>query len=217
MDGFLAEPDELYAWFRTRPGSQQCASPFALAMLQWWLWNRWPRRIIEIGAGIGTCSALISQYLTLYQDSHALAVEDDPWCQSQWRENLAESRCRVLPILCDKLPAYEWADFVVLDGPQMPADGWACLASGATVFVEGNRRGQREELRAWLRAQGRAFAETPARPPDRSKGVWIIRCDPGWWERVLFMANRLEQWVRDVPARWQGRPVGKRGHAGAAG
>lgn len=199
----------LHARFRALPGSEQIASPFAIGMLRQWLWTRAPRRILEVGGGIGALSWVIADYLTyLCGYAEAVSVEDDPWCRAQWERNLAPWLRR--PILFDKVPAYEFYDLVVLDGSQMPPDGWACLAPRASVFVEGNRRGQRAELRAFLGAAKRPFAETPARPPDRTKGIWLLLTEPSWWERACFAANRIEQWGRDVPARVHGRPVGKR-------
>ena len=208
MDEALA----LHARFKALPGSEQIATPFAIHALRQFLWTHAPRRILEVGAGIGSLSWVLADYLTyLCGYAEAVSVEDDPWCRTEWERNLAPWRRR--PLLFDKVPPYEFYDLVVLDGPQMPADGWACLAPGASVFVEGNRREQRAALRLSMRQQGRRYIETPSRPPDRSKGVWLGRCDPAWWERVLFTTNRLEQWGRDLPTRWRGEPIGKRRHA----
>lgn len=201
--------DSIHADFRAKPGSSQIASAFAIQQLEGWLWLRCPARILEVGAGIGTLSAVVAGYLAvLHGHAEAIAVEDDPWCREQWIVNLSWWLHR--PILFDKVPAYEFYDLVILDGEQMPDDGWGCLAPGATVFVEGNRRAQRARLRQYLKNVGRPFCETPVRPPDRSKGVWMIRCEPAWWERLAFRANRIEQWLRDLPARLGGQPIGKR-------
>lgn len=200
---------EIHAQFRRQSGSDQIASEFAIHQLQTWLWSHCPRRILEVGAGIGTLSAVISDYLIVFGGhSEAVSVEDDPWCRAQWERNLAWWPAK--PILFDKIPPFDFFDFVVLDGDQMPDDGWVCLAAGATVLIEGNRRQQRARLRQYLTNVGRPFCETPSRPQDRSKGIWLIRCEPAWWERVLFFANRIAQWLRDIPARLNGRPIGKR-------
>ena len=200
---------EIHRHFRGLPGSDQIASEFAMGALWAWLWGRAPMRILEVGSGIGALSWVIADYLTyLLGRPEAISVEDDPWCRTEWERNLAA--WPVKPILYDKPPPFDSFDLVVLDGPQMPDDGWACLAPGASVFVEGNRREQRAGLRLSMRQQGRQYIETPSRPPDRSKGVWLGRCEPAWWERVLFASNRVEQWGRDLPARWRGDPIGKK-------
>lgn len=200
---------EIHAHFKDQPGSEQIASEFAIRELQTWIWSHAPSRILEVGAGIGTLSAVISDYLLVVAGLvEAVSVEDDPWCRQQWDKNLSWWPCR--PILFDKVPPFDFFDFVILDGGQMPDDGWACLAPGATVFIEGNRRMQRARLRQYLTNVGRPFCETPSRPRDRSKGIWLIRCEPAWWERALFFTNRIEQWLRDIPARLRRRPIGKR-------
>lgn len=207
----MPEALALHARFRALPGSEQIASPFAIQALQHWLWTHAPRRILEVGAGIGTLSWVLAEYLASRSGpAEAVSVEDDPWCRTEWERNLASWRRR--PRLVEKVPVFEWYDLLVLDGPQLLSDGWACLELGASVFVEGNRRAQRAALRAFMRQAGRRYIETPARPPDRSKGVWLGRCEPAWWESLLFATNRIEQWARDLPVRLAGRPVGKRHH-----
>lgn len=204
----------IYTEFGHKPGSTQIASEFAIGQLLRFLWSQWsqwlhrPQRILEVGAGIGTLSWVVTEYLTLLPGwAEAVSVENNPWCQEQWAVNLSGWLTR--PMLFDKVPAYEFYDLVILDGDQMPDDGWTCLAPEATVFVEGNRRAQRARLRQYLRNVGRPFCETPWRPPNRSKGIWIIRCEPTRRERVTFRVNRIMQWLRDGPARLQGQPIGK--------
>ena len=204
---FGLTPAEIHAHFSTRSGAEQIATRFAIERLEECLFRYCPARICEVGAGLGTLSWVVSEYLA-YGLGEAVAVEDDPWCRSQWQANLAFFKKR--PALFEKLPVYEFYDLVILDGPQMPPDGWACLAPRAVVFVEGNRRAQRARLRQYLRNVGRRFCETPSRPPDRSKGVWIVQCDPTARERVASRARRIMEGVRDWPARIQGRPIGKR-------
>ena len=200
---------EIHALFQGLPGADHIASEFAIRVLQVALWTHQPRRILEVGGGIGTLSWVVADYLTyLSEYAEAVVVEDDPWCRTQWGQNMARWRQR--PTLFDKIPVYEFYDLVVLDGDQMPSEGWACLAPRAIVFVEGNRRAQRARLRQYLTNVGRPFCETPNRPQDRSKGVWMIRCEPAWWERVLFFTNRIEQWLRDLPASVRRRPIGQR-------
>lgn len=200
---------QIHARFKALSGSDQIATEFAIGALRGWLWTRHPRRILEVGAGIGTLSWVVSKYLTYAAGyANAVAIEDDPWCQTEWHTNVSAWPCR--PSLFNKVPVYEFYDLVILDGDQMPDDGWACLAPRATVFVEGNRRPQRARLHQYLRNVGRPFCETPYRPRDRSKGVWLILCEPTWWERLLFFASRIEEWLRDLPVRLRRRPIGKR-------
>jgi len=204
----LSLAEKIHARFFTCEGSDQIASVWALKGLEAWIGNSPPRRVLEIGAGIGTVSALLAQYCRLAE--FVVCVEDDPWCRSQWGRNMAF----ISPTmhLYDKVPLYEQPfDLIVLDGPQMPAEGWRPLvARGGTVFVEGNRRSQRADLLAVLRRDGRRAVQMPSRPPDRSKGFWLVLADAEPWE-LLWAAwrNGREGWL-DFKVRLSGRPVGKR-------
>lgn len=197
--------------FSRLPGSDQIASLFAAEGLAFWLRRQRPQSVLEIGAGIGCLSEVIRQWLIedfpVFLDAKVVCVEDNPWCREQWRNNL-----EALPPsmrLVERIPN-QFFQFLVLDGPQLRPEDWAILLPNATVFVEGNRREQRARLRQYLRNVGRPFCETPHRPPDRSKGIWLIRCEPTWWERVAFRVNRIAQWLWDLSARFRGRPIGKR-------
>lgn len=200
-------PDHIHATFRSREGSDQIASLWALKGLHRWLVDNRPRRILEIGAGIGTLSMLLAVECRLAE--LIVCVEDDSWCRSQWGRNLG-----FLPPamhLYDKVPLYEQPfPLIVLDGPQMPSDGWHLLARGGTVFVEGGRRQQRDEIKSFLSKAKRGWCEWSSRPPDRSKGYWLVLAEPEPWEWIWAgWRNACEGWL-DLRARLAGRTVGKR-------
>lgn len=202
----------IHARFRALPGSERIASEFAVAGALAWLQRARPMRVLEVGAGIGCLSEAIRIWAVsdfeIFLDAETICVEDEPWCRAQWEQNV-----RPLPRgmhLFDKAPLLVWWDFVLLDGLQMPAEGWIALARRAVVFVEGGRRAQRTELRRVLREAGRQAIEATWRPPDRSKGFSVVLCDPTPAEAVWFAAVRLREWCLDLPLRIRGRPVGKR-------
>mgnify|MGYP001605311303 FL=1 len=211
-DGVLTLAADIHARFRALPGSGQIASEFALTGALAWLRRSRPMRVLEIGAGIGCLSEVIRRWAVsdsgVFLNAEIICVEDEPWCQAQWQQNV-----RPLPPglhLFDKAPLLVWWDFVLLDGPQMPADGWIALAQRGVIFVEGGRRAQRSELHRVLREAGRHSIEATWRPPDRSKGFSVVLCDPTPAEEVWFAAVRCHEWLRDLPLRLRGRPVGKR-------
>ena len=202
----------LHREFSARPGAQQIATPFAVAHLYRWLYRRAPQRVLEIGAGIGTLSAAIGHYLIL-NDAEAVSVEDDPWCRSQWAQNVPGRVASRPPLLYDKIPNYEFFDLVVLDGPQTSLEAWAGVMPRGVVFVEGNRRAQRAHLEAWCRHVGRPFCKAQWKPPDRSKGCWVYLLEPRWVDYGWFAGVRLRESWRDMQARLEGRAVGKKAHA----
>ena len=200
------DPAKLHAHFAGLPGSGQIASRFAVEALMWWLARQNPRHLCDVGAGIGTLTAIAA----FWSQAEIVAVEDEPWCQAQARQNLRG------PILWyDKIPSgYMTFDFLILDGPQVRPGDWACLERRAVVFVEGGRRGQRAELETALRGN-RPFCRASWKPAaDRSKGYHVYLLEPTRWERVWFAGARLREGGRDLRARLQGVAVGKRGLPG---
>ena len=201
------DPARLHAYFAALPGSDRIASAFALEGLAYWLERRRPERVCDIGAGIGTTTALIA----LWSEAEIIAVEDHPLCQESANLNLRHCRTAGGIIWYDKIPSYMVFEFVVLDGPQVRAEDWGCLAESAVVFVEGGRRGQRAVLEAALRARGRPFCRAQWKPPTtRGKGFHLYLLEPLWWERLWFAAVRLREGWRDGWARRLGMPIGKR-------
>ena len=202
-----SDPTKLHAHFAALPGSEQIASAFAVEGLAVWLSRRHPQRVCDIGAGIGTLTAVIAKW------SHAeiVAVEDDPWCLAQARLNLRGSWSAHEILWYDKVPSscMSW-DFIVLDGPQVRREDWQALEPHGLVFVEGGRRGQRAHLEAELRALGRPFCRANYKPADRSKGYWLYLVEPLLWERLLLAGVRLREWGRDLRARLRGVTLGKR-------
>src|SRR3990167_4904733 len=209
-----SDPTKLHAWFKAHPGSEQIASPFALAALAWWVqreaWRHRGRQrftIADVGSGIGTTLACLAWWA-----GHAeiVSVESDPWCQAQARQNLGHlgTACGILSY--DKIPAHMRFDFLVLDGPQIRSSDWRCLVRGATVFVEGGRREQRKELAHALGAAGRPVCRGAWETTDRSKGFSAYRVEPPVWDRLWFAAVRDRKCWRDLWARCHGVTVGKR-------
>lgn len=200
-------PHEIRRRFLALPGSQEIASPFALERIWSIYLARCPEATCEVGHGIGTITYLLAMWRI---DGQTLtAVEDDPWCLGQARDNLGPLG---RPILWyDKVPVYEVFDLVVVDGPQIAAEHWRrCLGDRAVVIFEGNRRGQRALLERVLGQTGRPFCRVQLKPPDRSKGLWIYQLEPTWTERWQMARWGWIEWWRDLRARAAGRVIGKR-------
>ena len=201
------DPAKVHAHFAALPGSEQIASTFAVEGLAFWLTVRDPKRVCDVGAGIGTLTAVIAAW----SQAEIVAVEDDPWCLAQARLNLRACWSAHEILFYDKLPSsYMSWDFIVLDGPQVRREDWQALEPHGVVFVEGGRRGQRAHLEAELRAMERPFCRAQWKPADRSKGFHVYLLEPTRWERVWFACVRLCEGWRDLRARLRGATVGKR-------
>lgn len=153
--------------FRGRPGSEHIATESAVRGLVRALRRARPRRVLELGAGIGTLTEAAIRVLERLHgpDGYTLvATESDPFCLEQLDRNLADRR-GCLRVVADPgaLPADAGPfDFVIADGgEQDDPRPFRDLARGATVFIEGDRRPQAATLEAAI--AGRPFARADVR------------------------------------------------------
>lgn len=177
-----------HAAFRTLSGSDQIASPFALTALMALLEYLQPARVLEVGAGIGTMTSLLTNF-----GCQTHAVEDNAFCATQMRKNLegwAEYR------LSEGLGYLH--HLIVVDGDQIkPNIALGLLRRGGWMLVEGNRR----PWRAGLKYGYRDFDAVNLRPFDRSKGVWLLAFEPTPRLRLAFALERGWQRVLDLTSR----------------
>ena len=121
--------------FASLPGSKHIASRISLAFLAAILRQQDCELALEFGAGIGTLT-----YLLLQSGLRVVALEDNPFCLDQLRQNVPgewQSRLTLLRHPRDIDGAF---DLVVIDG-LFPRDGMlSFLRPGMICFIEGSRR-----------------------------------------------------------------------------
>ena len=193
--------ESVFARFRALPGSDEIATAFAIeGLAKLLLWHR-PKRIIEVGGGLGTLSQVILDHGAAA--TSLTVLERNAWCGARWDENLAASvqgRC-VFRLSAWPDKPYGWperpVDLLVVDDwlPLRYDQVEVLLARRALIFAEGNRVIERCIVREGLRAKGRRVAALNQRPWDRSKGFWILRADATrrewfWWG-CRTLAGRL--------------------------
>jgi hypothetical protein len=177
-----------HADYRARSGSDQIASPFALAVLRATLEIVQPARVLEVGSGIGTMTALITSF-----GCEVYEVEDIALCRAALRRNLADWQVRRLSPGLGYLHS-----LIVVDGEQIrPNIALGLLKRGGWMLVEGNRR----PFRAGLKYGYRDFVTVNLRPFDRSKGVWLLAFEPTPRLRLAFALERGWQRVLDFTSR----------------
>lgn len=177
-----------HADFRSLSGSEQIASPFALAVLLATLERLHPTRVLEVGSGIGTMTDLLTAY-----GCEIHAIEDNAFCRAELSRNLADWQVRRLA------PGLGYLhQLIVVDGDQIrPNIALGLLARGGWILVEGNRR----TWRAGLKYGYREFTAVNLRPFDRSKGVWLLAFEPRPALRVGFALERAWQRILGVTSR----------------
>lgn len=108
-----SESSEIYNKFKNQVGSQHIASPVTIAVLSEICRVEKPKRILEIGGGIGTIS------YTLLKNSNAFIdiYEDNDFCINKLNENLAQFSGRFNIINSYHiLPPVREYDLMIIDG-----------------------------------------------------------------------------------------------------
>jgi protein-L-isoaspartate O-methyltransferase len=176
--------------YAMKPGSQHIASLHACAGLEKLIQQYRPKRVLELGAGIGTLTDLLIESLT--PDAVIVTVEDHPYCLEQMRNNLGRRLTRVT--LVHDLDAVErdGFDLVVVDGGRADISVVPFVASRGFVFVEGFRGEQRK----FIEESRRPYAFANVRAMHRGGSVhgshewggayWVYRFEPTLVERTRF-------------------------------
>jgi len=148
----------IYSHFKSLPGSEYIGKPVSIEALIGICRELKPKRILEMGGGIGTIS------YTLLKHSGAIVhiYEDNQYCIGELRNNLKkfEGRFQIINTYRILPPALEY-DMVVIDGGNgVGKNGGYHLAtqmfllfldSVKVVYIEGYRAMQRDMARKALR------------------------------------------------------------------
>jgi len=216
----MVTAEQIYAQFKHYPGSEHIASENAIRGLIGVLKRARPRRILEMGSGIGTLSfTIISTMRELRPGDYQLVmVEHHPFCRAQLAINLGDEFYRTTLVRSGReIPSGEF-DLIIVDGGDTFDDRYLrFLAPHGMLFVEGHREPQRRIVeqsgrpfvRALYRSMQMEHAEHAAvlhrrnaggRTVRWSGGYWIYQMNPTWTERARFAAAHL----------WDGLLVTKR-------
>lgn len=195
-------PAEIYARFAALPGSGQIASVYACEGLREWCQRHsYYSLVAEVGSGIGT----LTQILLDYTNAIILFVEDDPVCLESLMRNLHGDLRRLIRIEPSALRDVN-VDLLVVDGDQLDV---AHVPLFGPIFVEGGRREWRTRLEMRLEEEI-DWCYLEHRPLDRTKGFHLYFPWPTLTNRMLCAFMCWMERISDIPARLQGRPVGKR-------
>jgi protein-L-isoaspartate O-methyltransferase len=149
INSISPEARTIFDTFKAKEASQHLANLVAIEAVLQTVRQLKPRKVLEIGAGIGTLTYLILRYT----DAELVAVEHNDFCRQAMRKNLAGLRSYKVCNYDDIAP--QEYDLVIVDGgsgehPDGGAPGFTryALSGGAkVVFVEHNRFEQRREAR----------------------------------------------------------------------
>jgi hypothetical protein len=182
--------DTIHREYSVKPGSQHIASLHACRGLEQLIGRYPPKRVLELGAGIGTLTDLMLQILPA--DTVLVTLEDHSYCLEQMRANVGSPLLRATLVSnYDEIGPTDF-DLVVVDGGRADASVMPFVAPKGLVFVEGFRAEQRK----FLEDGSRAYAAMNVRAMDRGGSLhgpnrwggayWVYRFEPTLIERARF-------------------------------
>ncbi len=136
--------EKLYSLFSSLPLSEHIASQWSLAHLSALQRLLKPLRILEIGAGIGTLTAML-----LYSTGAITAVEPLPEFREAHKENIGDHK-RVT-LVADLKDVNGPFDLMVVDG-EFPLRWKEVISAKTVIFLEGYRRRQQDMINREFRA-----------------------------------------------------------------
>src|SRR5262245_10272146 len=178
INSISTEARMIFETFKAKEGSEHLANRVAIEAVLQTVRQLKPRKVLEIGAGIGTVSYAVLKHT----DAELVAVEHNEFCRQEMRKNLAGLRSYTVCDYGDIRP--QQYDLVVVDGGSGEGlDGGGpgfteyALSGGAkVVFVEHNRFEQRREARKAMSKHClyRTVRYTGSEGPRWGKGGYLI-------------------------------------------
>lgn len=221
----MADASAIYREFEEKPGSQWIAGEYALRGLIRRVKERQPRRVLEIGPGLGTTTRALIAALDEAGGEYRLAgIEEVRYCLEHLPANLGPDIAKTTVVQrYGQIPeGFEPWDFVLVDGgwvtdfdyPDAPTVTQelieaenrlyvSALAPRAVLFVENGRPHQRAIFERELASQGRSYSYAHYRPLSGRKGYHLFQLDPTAAERVTIGARQV------VDQNWSGRGLGR--------
>jgi len=209
--------DRVHRRFAALAGAGGIANSCALSAMARWVLRRQPKRILEVGAGIGTTTAAITEAIDRSgaTDVAHVAVERIPYCVEQLHANLG-ARMDAVTLVNWPSEAPESTmpfDLVVIDGlgpksaterfgpERLEAETVFCvqhLAPRAVVIVENRREAQRQTIEGAARP---GWVSAHVQPWDGSPGYHLYLFDPTPAERAQMALRRawFAAWFPEGP------------------
>jgi hypothetical protein len=134
--------DFTYEKFGRIVGSEQIATKLALRLISDYVDESNPKKILEVGSGIGTITYLLSRKSP---NASIYCFELNDWCCTQLVANVDTTRIRMLNTLEELLLLKDEVDLLVIDD-WLDYPSTQELMSNTlpkSIFIEGHRRQQR--------------------------------------------------------------------------
>lgn len=143
------QAEEYYRYFSTLEGNQHIANLFAIEKILDVIAFNKPKKILEVGLGIGSISYSIIDFLSnKHADFEYFGTEANEFCLNELPKNLNNYYSKInLYSSIEKIETDNKFDFVIIDGADESIERIKNLvADNGVIFIEGDRRNQQNTL-----------------------------------------------------------------------
>ena len=212
--------ERIWKMFIAKPGAyvdgvEGIASSFAITMLLRVLKKHSPRRILELGSGIGTMTYAICWHISRKSDSRRETikfhtVENNEYCIDQIERNLDEFRGVYARFnsVADAQAIEKEYDLIIVDGGgDLPGDMGimdfgAMLGRKGVILIEGSRGYQRNRVKEWYKDR-KCIEIFLKHTPKRKSKLRLFFFEPYISQRIYYRIVEIAYRVRFAAAmRW---------------
>jgi protein-L-isoaspartate O-methyltransferase len=186
---------EIFTAFKARPGSEFIASPFAIDELSKLVIGKRPKRVLEVGAGIGTLTYVLCR-LKEQCPFELVSVEWNDFCLGELAKNV-DGEFTLVNSMDDASGEF---DLIVIDGGSQDPRFVSALATRGVIFIEGFMDKKHALIRDVYRNK-RKYASSNWRSKDRRSGIWLFQFEPTASESMWYSVNSFWNRVRSAIKR----------------
>lgn len=207
----MERAEEIWVHFKSVPGAGGIASEHAIGGLIKIIKKKKPKKILELGSGMGTLTYAIMASLGNFFGKEFsydfYTVENDEFCLGQLKKNLEgfEDKCTVINNISEVFSKGIQFDLIVVDGGgNLPDDMGPMnienmVERKGVIFIEGSRRYQREMIKKWYAGRNYITVNIPAAKDFinwkneriKNKAYWLLQFEPTLLERINFFLLHL--------------------------
>lgn len=202
----MERAEEIWVHFKSVPGAVGIASEHAIGGLIKIIKKKRPKKILELGSGIGTLTYTIMASLGNFFGKEFrydfYTVENNEFCLGQLKKNLEgfEGKYTVINNTQEALSKGTQFNLIVIDGgSNLPSDMGPMnienmVERKGVIFIEGYRRYQREMIKKWYADRNYITVNIRAKKDFinwkneriKNKAYWLLQFEPTLLQRINF-------------------------------
>lgn len=202
------QAEEYYKYFSGLEGNQHIANLFAIEKILDIVEFNSPKRILEVGLGIGSISYSIIDYLSHKKTSFEyFGTEANDFCLDELRKNLKDNYSKInLFQNIEKVNTQKKFDLIIIDGADNSIENINNLiADNGIIFIEGDRKYQLDKLLKVFPKHKFVHTVSDYREPDYgpfTTGNWsgggkLVYINPTFKQKVNWLLEKLKSSYRN--------------------